>query len=350
MRVPTAAAAALIVASALCAGFLGGARHLGSPALATDSIDNVAIDMNPAGNTNSSIGPIDTCVSISTGASAGLDIVLGPAGIPASSPANGFYLTLNSSPQVEVTYAHALSYKFGQGLIGFDDPIPPDGDGQFDYAYVRSDSTAFTGPGTIARINLHSTSSTHSVTNLTLTSVAIFDPSSNSLPIQNIGSAQIAINAACGTPDPDGDTLVGSSDNCPFVANHNQADTDGDGYGDACEQPQCVTVVSHWMVPPGDSDCDGFTDALESFAGTGSTVMCAATSAADDESGPDAWPVDFNDDQGVNVLDVSQYSSRFNSSEPGPPYDARHDLNADGHINVLDVSKFSSVMSKSCTP
>jgi hypothetical protein len=78
--------------------------------------------------------------------------------------------------------------------------------------------------------------------------------------------------------------------------------------------------------------------------------MCAATSAADDESGPDAWPVDFNDDQSVNVLDVSQYSSRFNSSEPGPPYDARHDLNADGHINVLDVSKFSSVMSKSCTP
>jgi hypothetical protein len=35
--------------------------------------------------------------------------------------------------------------------------------------------------------------------------------------------------------DRDGDGLIDGSDNCPFFANANQANTDGDGRGDACE-------------------------------------------------------------------------------------------------------------------
>jgi hypothetical protein len=61
-------------------------------------------------------------------------------------------------------------------------------------------------------------------------------------------------------------------------------------------------------------------------------------------------PVDFDDNQRVNVLEVSQFSSRFNSAAPGPPYGVRYDFNGDGHINVLDVSRFSSFFGKGCTP
>ena len=45
------------------------------------------------------------------------------------------------------------------------------------------------------------------------------------------------------TPDTDGDGVPDSSDNCPNVANPNQADTDGDGVGDACDTTQIPTGV-----------------------------------------------------------------------------------------------------------
>ena len=35
--------------------------------------------------------------------------------------------------------------------------------------------------------------------------------------------------------DPDGDGVVNTSDNCQCVANNNQANCDGDAYGDACD-------------------------------------------------------------------------------------------------------------------
>jgi hypothetical protein len=39
-------------------------------------------------------------------------------------------------------------------------------------------------------------------------------------------------------PDTDSDGVVDSQDNCPAIANADQADADGDGIGDACEAPE----------------------------------------------------------------------------------------------------------------
>ena len=50
-------------------------------------------------------------------------------------------------------------------------------------------------------------------------------------------------------PDGDSDGIPDAEDNCPTVANEDQADTDGDGIGDACETA--------------DSDKDGFLDTTE---------------------------------------------------------------------------------------
>jgi hypothetical protein len=44
-----------------------------------------------------------------------------------------------------------------------------------------------------------------------------------------------AIIAYAGTCTNDGDSFADPIDNCPFVANESQLDTDGDGVGDACE-------------------------------------------------------------------------------------------------------------------
>jgi glucose/arabinose dehydrogenase len=128
--------------------------------------------------------------------------------------------------------------------------------------------------------------------------------------------------------DADGDGVAAISDNCPNWANANQA-------------------MPAWLPRNDDPDCDGVATNGEELAGTAPLAQCATTATANDEPPPDAWPVDFDDNQRVNVLDVSQFSSRFNS---GQMYAARYDFNGDGYINVLDVSRFSSFFGKGCTP
>ena len=56
--------------------------------------------------------------------------------------------------------------------------------------------------------------------------------------------------------DTDGDGVVDSGDNCVNVANANQADSDGDGAGDACDSTPNGVVVTP-PPPPADDDNDG---------------------------------------------------------------------------------------------
>jgi hypothetical protein len=60
------------------------------------------------------------------------------------------------------------------------------------------------------------------------------------------------------TDDADGDGKSDGNDNCPFVANRDQADTDGDGVGDACDN--CPTVAN---PDQRDTDGDGKGDACD---------------------------------------------------------------------------------------
>jgi len=85
-------------------------------------------------------------------------------------------------------------------------------------------------------------------------------------------------------PDQDDDGYLNRGDNCPLVPNglseDNQADADGDGIGDACDtldkgngpdvvdgfQPE--TWFGFGVEVTGDSDMDGWSDALEHIAGS----------------------------------------------------------------------------------
>lgn len=55
--------------------------------------------------------------------------------------------------------------------------------------------------------------------------------------------------------DGDGDGICTKVDNCPLVANANQADSDGDGIGDACDTPSDPCALLG-----GDTDKDGVCD------------------------------------------------------------------------------------------
>ncbi len=57
------------------------------------------------------------------------------------------------------------------------------------------------------------------------------------------GGWSLDIDTGTTPPDSDGDGVADLEDNCPEVANADQADGDGDSQGDACDQPK-VTVTS----------------------------------------------------------------------------------------------------------
>jgi hypothetical protein len=68
-----------------------------------------------------------------------------------------------------------------------------------------------------------------------------------SLAAANVTTGNVLANAVVGTGDLDGDGVPDASDNCPTVANANQADTDGDLVGDACDN--CVNVANPRVTP-----------------------------------------------------------------------------------------------------
>ncbi|MFT3858450.1 MAG: C25 family cysteine peptidase [Aquabacterium sp.] len=95
--------------------------------------------------------------------------------------------------------------------------------------------------------------------------------------------------AAAIETDSDGDGVPDSRDNCVLVPNKSQLDTDGDGYGNACD---------------GDLNNDGFVNSLDLAAMRG-------------QFGKRGVPGDFNGDGIVNSIDVSLFAKLFGKA-PGP--------------------------------
>lgn len=89
--------------------------------------------------------------------------------------------------------------------------------------------------------------------------------------------------------DSDLDGIVDDSDNCPFTANADQADTDGDGIGDVCE---------------GDQDGDGVPDATDNCVFTPN----ANQSDVDGDGIGDACDNDSDNDGIPDVIDNCPFS------------------------------------------
>lgn len=97
--------------------------------------------------------------------------------------------------------------------------------------------------------------------------------------------------------DPDGDGILGQADNCPDVANPDQADRDGDGIGDICDPDDdndgvadnadvCSGTPAGTVVDPllgcsiaQSCPCSGPRGSTESWRNHGQYVSCVATTA-----------------------------------------------------------------------
>jgi len=89
-----------------------------------------------------------------------------------------------------------------------------------------------------------------------VTGMAVWDDNAGSVTDTIQGVRLEPIPESDGGPDVDGDGVPDTSDNCPAVANADQADGDGDGTGDACEggsepPPSCAGEEATIVVQPG---------------------------------------------------------------------------------------------------
>ena len=114
-------------------------------------------------------------------------------------------------------------------------------------------------------------------------------PNANQADSDNDGIGYACENQTT-PPDYDGDGVPDATDNCPAVANPDQRDGDGDGVGDACDATQS-----------GDGDHDGIVDVADNCPtvpnpdqrdsnGNGIGDACDAPSATPTPaSTPDPW-------------------------------------------------------------
>ncbi|UCD94945.1 MAG: SBBP repeat-containing protein [Candidatus Zixiibacteriota bacterium] len=117
--------------------------------------------------------------------------------------------------------------------------------------------------------------------------------------------------------DSDNDSIVDPGDNCPLTPNTDQSDIDQDTVGDLCDN--CPDVPN-----PGqeDSDQDNVGDACEGVCG------------------------DANDDEAINILDVTYIVNYLYKEGPEPDPIEVADANGDGNINILDVTHLVNYLYK----
>jgi thrombospondin type 3 repeat protein/calcineurin-like phosphoesterase family protein len=95
------------------------------------------------------------------------------------------------------------------------------------------------------------------------------------------------------------------------------------------------------IVRNGDSDGDGFSDAIEVSAGTDPLLAC----------GFDAWPADIDNDGLVDTAELAVLTGNF--GKPVPPAPARADIAPnppDRFVDTGDIGRVTGLFGDSCAP
>ena len=163
-------------------------------------VDLVAIDVDPTGNTATSLGPVDTCVAVEAGSPFTIDVIANS--IPPYQPLAGggligFQYDLNYG-SLHVTAADNLQLIAANGVLPleFTEEMPDNG-GTLIVAFADlGTSEPESGAGIITRITLQAVS--QGTTDLTLTDLVLVDSVSNSYLVSTAGSARIEVGGSCG--------------------------------------------------------------------------------------------------------------------------------------------------------
>lgn len=136
------------------------------------------------------------------------------------------------------------------------------------------------------------------------------------------GGATIPLGGCGSSLDDDGDGVANTSDNCPAVANANQANADGDAQGDVCDA---------------DDDNDGVTDANDAFP------FDPAESA--DTDGDAIGNNADQDDDGDGQLDADETAC---GSDPLNVADKAADSDGDNSPNCIDSDDDNDGIADTC--
>ena len=139
--------------------------------------------------------------------------------------------------------------------------------------------------------------------------------------------------------DSDGDGLIDSQDNCPTVANPDQADNDQDGVGDVCDN--CVYRNNPFQV---DTDADGYGDVCDEFPND------ASENADSDGDGiGDNADTDDDNDNWSDTIEIACGTSPTDSGDKpidsdndGDPDCLDPDDDNDGYLDTEDLFPFDN--------
>ncbi|MDA8658406.1 cadherin domain-containing protein [Flavobacteriaceae bacterium] len=156
--------------------------------------------------------------------------------------------------------------------------------------------------------------------------------------------------------DSDGDGITNSLDNCPTVANADQADADGDGVGDVCDN--CKDVINSNQVDTDgdgignacddDDDNDGVNDSQDAFPTNAEESVDSDGDGIGDELDPDADNdgIADEDDNCITIANTDQ--ADMDNDGIGDLCD--DDIDGDGYENVSENICGSNSLSVSSTP
>ncbi len=171
----------------------------------SSTIDIVAFDTDTSGNTPTSVGTIEDCISLAAvGDTATVDVIVDQ--VPADGAGGIEGAIVYSSSIVRVNASVGTTMMLGAGasssVTGFTNPLP-DSDGTFGFAYIDSSTDYESGEGVMIRLTLQAVGTGRATLSIQDPDAnpypLVYAPDTSSYAIDNVVGGTIAVGVPCST-------------------------------------------------------------------------------------------------------------------------------------------------------